>query len=189
MDRMGNIRRFRRRAGSLAILLSTLLLALPGTAQATAGWQTYTHPQLGFSLSYPDEWVATNGPSGVVFMVLGPAAAGAQNFRLNVNVTSEELPSGINVEDYEAQNESGLGLLFTGYRRLRSDRLLIGSYPAVVRYYTWKRGDGVELYQLQLVTLAGSRGYVVTGTTTTASTRLADEAKLLVSILLTFRPK
>src|SRR5207247_7150479 len=94
MDRMGNIRRFRRRAGSLAILLSALLLVLPGTAQATAGWQTYTHPQLGFSLSYPDEWVATNGPSGVVFMVLGPVAAGAQNFRLNVNVTSEELPSG-----------------------------------------------------------------------------------------------
>ena len=189
MDRMGHIRRFRQRAGSLAIFLSVLLLALPGTAQATAGWQTYTHPQMGFSLSYPDGWAETNGPSGVAFMALGPAAAGGQSFRLNVNVTSEELPSGINVEDYEAQNESGLGLLFTGYRRLRTDRLLIGSYPAVVRYYTWKRGDGVELYQLQLVTLAGSRGYVVTGTTTTASTRLADEAKLLVSILLTFRPK
>jgi len=66
---------------------------------------------------------------------------------------------------------------------------MISSYAAVVRYYTWKRNDGVELYQMQLVTVAGSRGYVVTGTTTTASTRLADEAKLLVSILLTFRPK
>src|SRR2546430_5583818 len=156
MDRMGHIRRFRQRAGSLAIFLSVLLLATPGTAQATAGWQTYTHPQLGFSLSHPDGWAETNGPSGVAFMALGPAAAGGQSFRLNVNVTSEELPSGMNVEDYEAQNESGLGLLFTGYRRLRTDRLLIGSYPAVVRYYTWKRGDGVELYQLQLVTLAGS---------------------------------
>src|SRR5438132_1395933 len=144
MDRMGHIRRFRQRAGSLAIFLSVLLLALPGTAQATAGWQTYTHPQLGFSLSYPDGWAETNGPSGVAFMALGPAAAGGQSFRLNVNVTSEELPSGMNVEDYEAQNESGLGLLFTGYRRLRTDRLLIGSYPAVVRYYTWKRGDCLD---------------------------------------------
>lgn len=122
-------------------------------------------------------------------MALGPVAASAQNFRLNVNVTYEELPSGMNVENYEAQNEAGLGVLFTGYRRLRSDRLMIGAYPAVVRYYTWKRGDGVELYQMQLVTLAGNRGYVVTGTTTTASSHLADEAKLLVSILLTFRPK
>src|SRR2546428_6851070 len=66
---------------------------------------------------------------------------------------------------------------------------MISSYAAVVRYYTWKRNDGVELYQMQLVTVAGRRGYVVTGTTTTASTRLADEANLLVSILLTFRPK
>src|SRR5437773_9712794 len=63
MDRMGHIRRFRQRAGSLAIFLSVLLLALPGTAQATAGWQTYTHPQMGFSLSYPDGWAETNGPS------------------------------------------------------------------------------------------------------------------------------
>jgi len=30
---------------------------------------------------------------------------------------------------------------------------------------------------------------VVTGTTTTSSSRLADEAKLLISILLTFRPR
>src|SRR5438552_17852803 len=125
MDHMGNIRRFRRRAGSLAILLSALLLVVPGTAQATAGWQTYTHPQRGFSLSYADEWVATNGPSGAVFMVLGPAAAGAHNLRLNVNVTSEELPSGSNVEDYQDQNESGLGLLVTGKCRLRHHRLVI----------------------------------------------------------------
>src|SRR5207245_9151851 len=189
MDRMGPIRRFRQRSGSLASPPSALRLALPGTAQATAGWQTYTLPQLGFARSYPDGWAETNGPSGVAFMALGPAAAGRQSFRLNVNVTSEELPSGMNVEDYEAQNESGLGLLFTGYRRLRTDRLLIGSYPAVVGYYTWKPGDGVEPSQLLLVTLAGSRGYVVTGTTTTASPRLWNVSTLLVSNPLTFLPQ
>lgn len=189
MDRMTGTCRFRPRVSSVAIILSVLLLVLPGTARAAEGWQTYTHPQLGFSLSYPDGWAESKGPSGVVFMALGPLAAGGPTLRLNVNVTYEEIPASMNVEDYESQNESGLGMLFAGYRRLRSDRLMIGSYPAVVRYYTWKRGDGVELYQLQLVTLAGTRGYVVTGTTTTASTRLADEAKLLVSILLTFRPK
>ena len=189
MERASHIRRFRPTAPGLAVLLGVLLLVPPRTALATEGWQTFTHPELGFSLSYPDSWAETKGPSGVVFMALGPAPAGVLGFRMNVNVTHEEIPSGMNVEDYEAQNESGLGLLFAGYRRLRSDRLMISSYAAVVRYYTWKRNDGVELYQIQLVTVAGSRGYVVTGTTTTASTRLADEAKLLVSILLTFRPK
>src|SRR2546430_16835678 len=98
MDRMGHIRRFRQRAGSLAIFLSVLLLALPGTAQATAGWQTYTHPQLGFSLSYPDGWAETNGPSGVAFMALGPAAAGGRNFRLYIHVTAEEISSRLDVQ-------------------------------------------------------------------------------------------
>src|SRR5438132_10604476 len=100
MDRMGHIRRFRQRAGSLAIFLSVLLLALPGTAQATAGWQTYTHPQLGFSLSYPDGWAETNGPSGVAFMALGPAAAGGQSFRLNVDRKSTRLNSSHTVISY-----------------------------------------------------------------------------------------
>src|SRR5205809_7080346 len=139
MDRMGHIRRFIQRAGSLANVLSVLLLALPGTAQATAAWQTYTHPQMGFSLSYPDGWAETNGPSGVAFMALGPAAAGGQSFRLSVNVMSEELPSGMNVEDYEAQNESGLGRWFTGCRLMLTDSLLIGSYIAVGRYYIGER--------------------------------------------------
>ena len=178
------------RAAGIAVSILILALLVPtGTALATEGWQTFTHPQLGFALSYPDGWTQAKGPTGVAFMAVGPAPAGGPGFRMNVNVTYEEIPSGMNVEDYEAQNESSLGLLFTGYHRLRSDRTMIGSFPAVVRYYTWKRGDGVELYQMQLVTIAGSHGYVVTGTTTTSSSRLADEAKLLISILLTFRPR
>src|SRR2546430_14852653 len=122
MDRMGNIRRFRRPAGSLAILLSTLLLALPGTAQATAGWQTYTHPQLGFSLSYPDEWVATNGPSGVVFMVLGPLAAGAANFPVNGYCTPRGTPPRINLAGAQCHDEAGAGLLLSRRAPAPEDR-------------------------------------------------------------------
>lgn len=169
-----------------AVMATVLGVIAPASAQ---GWQTFRHPKLGFSLNFPDNWSITNGPTGVVFMALGPSPAGVQGLRLNVNVTYEEIPLGMGVEEYDTQNESGLGLLFNGYRRLRTDKTMIGSYPAVVRYYTWKRNDGMELYQLQLVTIAGTRGYVVTGTTATSSTRLPDETKLLVSILLTFRPQ
>jgi hypothetical protein len=172
------------------IIVAALLVALGGSpASAEAGWQTFTHPKLGFSLSYPDGWDVTNGPTGVVFMAIGPAPTAGPRLRMNVNVTYEELPTRMTLEEYEAQNESGLGFLFNGYERLRVDRTTIGTYQAVLRYYTWKRDDGVKLYQIQLVTVTASHGYVVTGTTNAASAHLIDEAKLLTSILVTFRPQ
>lgn len=122
-------------------------------------------------------------------MAVGPNPAGVQSLRLNVNVTTEQVPAGITVDQYDAQNESGQGMLFHEYRRLRTDRTQVGGFPATLRYYTWKRNDGVEIYQMQLVTVASARGYVITGTTVSTSARLAEEAKLLVTILLTFRPR
>jgi len=107
MERASHMRRCRHTATGLAVLLGVLLLVPPRTALGTEGWQTFTHSTLGFSLSYPDSWAETKGPSGVVFMALGPAPAGVQGFRMNVNVTYEEIPSGMNVEDYEAQTSPG----------------------------------------------------------------------------------
>lgn len=173
----------------VAVTVTAVLLGAAAAAAAAPGWTTFAHPQLGFTLSYPESWSVTRSISGVVFMAVGPTPAGVDTLRLNVNVTSEEVPSGVTVEQYDAQNESGLGMLFAGYRRLRTDRTAIGDTPAVLRYYTWKRNDGVELYQMQLVTIAANRGYVVTGTTAAASARLPDEVKLLFSILITFRPR
>ncbi|MDR7471449.1 MAG: DcrB-related protein [Armatimonadota bacterium] len=172
----------------MAAALCGLLLVASGAASAATGWATFTHPRLGFTLSYPPGWEVARTATGVVLLVVGPPPAGVSGLRMNVSVTHEEVPPGMTVEQYDSQNESGMGLLFTGYRRLRADRTRVGDYPAVVRYYTWIRGDGVELYQMQLAAIAGTRGYVVTGTTAAASRRLAEEARLLVSILLTFRP-
>lgn len=70
-----------------------------------------------------------------------------------------------------------------------TQRLARGGVGIGIWYYTWKRNDGVELYQIQLMVVAGGRGYVVTGTTGAASRRLQDEAQLLVGILVTFRPR
>ena len=172
----------------VAAVLGGLALSAPVAAGAAAGWTTFAHPRLGFTLSYPPGWEVAPATTGVVLLVVGPSPAGVSGLRMNVSVTHEEVPPGMTVEQYDSQNESGMGLLFTGYRRLRADRTQVGGHPAIVRYYTWVRGDGVELYQVQLAAIAGSRGYVVTGTTAAASRRLAEEARLLASILLTFRP-
>ncbi len=171
------------------LISAVLIVLLSGLARAEEGWQTFTHPQLGFSLSYPQGWSVTKSPTGIVFMAIGPEPAGVRGQRMNINVTYEEVRAGTTVDQYDAQNESEQGMLYKGYRRLRTDKTVIDASPAVIRYYIWKRDDGVERYQMQLVTIAGTQAYVVTGTTSTASARLADETKLLVSILLTFRPR
>ena len=178
----------RRWPHRLAVLLGVLLLVAPTHARAATGWQMFTHPELGFTLSYPGGWSVSNNPTGIVFMAIGPNSAGVPARKMNVNVTYEEVRANTPVDQYDAQNESGLGMLFHGYQRLRTDKTVIDAYPALIRYYMWTMGDGTELYQMQLVTIAGTHAYVVTGTTAKASTKLADELQLLVSILLTFRP-
>jgi hypothetical protein len=178
----------RRWLAGLAAVLGVLLLVSAIGALAASQWLTFTHPDLGFTLSYPDGWSVSNNPTGIVFMAIGPSSAGVPARKMNVNVTYEEVRANTPVDQYDAQNESGLGMLFHGYQRLRTDKTVIDAYPALIRYYTWTMGDGTELYQMQLVTIAGTHAYVVTGTTAKASTKLADELQLLVSILFTFRP-
>jgi len=65
---------------------------------------------------------------------------------------------------------------------------VIGGRPAIFRYYTWKRNDGLELYQMQLYLVASARAYVITGTTATRSGQLQREVGLLQQIIQTFRP-
>lgn len=173
---------------TLAAVL-VLALGLAGTASAAPAWQVFIHPELGFSITYPSGWTVPSAGAGILFLAVGPAAAGVSSVRLNVNVTAEPVPNGMSLEQYEAVNETNMRTLFHAYRRLRSDRTQLEGLPALVRYFTWRRADGVELYQMQLVAVSRPLGYVVTGTTAVASPRLQQEATLLRSIMLTFRPR
>lgn len=170
-----------------ALLAAVLVLAVAGSSAAQTTWDQFTHPRYGFSIKYPSDWEIDGGRDPLVFVAVGPMAAGLDSFRINVNVVTETVPGDISLERYEAINESQLGLLFQNYRRLRTDRTTIGSVPALLRYFTWNRNDGVEIYQMQLNVVSRGRAYVVTGTTTTRSSQLQQEADLLVRILHTFR--
>ncbi|MGH2398854.1 MAG: DcrB-related protein [bacterium] len=172
-----------------ALVAAAVVLTLAGAAAAQATWETFTHPQHGFSLKYPSDWEADGGKDPLVFLAVGPLASGMSSFRINVNVVMESVPADITVERYEASSESQMGLLFQGYRRLRTDRTTVGNVPALLRYYTWRRNDGLELYQMQLNVVSRGRAYIVTGTTSTQSSQLEREAELLVRILQTFRTR
>jgi len=177
----------RRTSAWIVAALMTVLVA--ASVHAASAWLQYIHPRLGFSLTYPAGWIVGPKTSGIEVMVLSPSPVSPGGVRLNVNVVSENLPPGVTIEQYVEANESQLRLLFHGYKRLRTDRTKVGEYVARLRYFTWTRNDGVELYQLQLVTIAGTNGYVVTGTTAASSPNLQSEVQLLATILAGFRPK
>jgi len=170
----------------IAALVLALLLD-PAAAGQTA-WREFKHPAFGFSLSYPEVWEAASEDGPIAFMVVGPAPAGVDGIRLSVNVTTERVPADLTVDRFESLSESRMGLLFQSYNRLRTDRLSLGGHRAILRYYTWKRNDGLEVYQMQLHVVAAGRAYVVTGTTAARSAQLKNEADLLLRIVSTFRP-
>lgn len=173
----------------LTLWAVALLLLSASQSSATAAWSRYVHPRLGFSFVYPADWVIGPNVSGVEVMVLSPAPATPSGVRLNVNVTSESVPTGGSVQKYEDANELQLRQLFQGYRRLRTDQTTVGQYAARLRHFTWRRNDGLDLYQIQLVTVANTQGYVVTGTTWASSPNLETDIQLLTSILVGFRPR
>lgn len=176
-----------RRVAVVAIL--TITLASATALAEVPAWLKFTHPELGFSVRYPGDWTLASGVSGVDFVALGPTVAGVQGMRLNVNITHDAVPAGTSVDVYHTKSEEVLKSTFSAYRLVQTRRITIGDFPAVFRQYTWKRNDGIELYQLQLLTIDRVRGYVVTGTTLAVSSHLKGEAKALANIMLTFRPR
>lgn len=176
-----------KRSAAVLTMCGLLAIAAAGARGAEA-WKRFVHPTQGFALSYPAGWelMSRQGTLGVV--VVGPEIAGTDGMRVSVSVASENLPREISLDQYESITESKIALIFNGYQRLRTDRTQVAGRAAVLRYFTWKRNDGLGIYQMQLYTLVGRRAYVVTATTTTTSPTLAQDAALLRRIMLTFAP-
>jgi hypothetical protein len=172
--------------GAAILVLGVLALAA-GDAPGAEAWKRFVHPSLGFSLSYPPDWAARSEQGIVGVALVGPEIPGAHGLRINVNVVSEMLPREGNLELIESIAERQVSLILSGYRRLRSDRTTLGGRPAILRYFTWRRNDGVEIYQMQLFTYAGRRAYVVTGTTLATSPTIEQDAGLLQRVVTTFR--
>ncbi len=99
----------------LALVLALVLLAA-GTATGAEAWRRFVHPSQGFALSYPAQWEIVSSHQGTIGLaVVGPGIAGANGFRLSVNVASEPVPQDATVDQLEALTESKVALLLNGY--------------------------------------------------------------------------
>src|SRR5574337_515721 len=175
-------------ATSIVTLIVALLLAPAIMTTAAPPWVTYTHPQLGFSLSYPENWEATD-PSPFDFRMRSPSA-GVPGTYLNVIVAHDNVPYGTSLETYFTITGQGQAASpqVSEYLVLRTDRVMLGLFPALLRHITYS-GNGTGFRTQQLVIVDGTRGLRVQGTTRTASTTLEEDVNLLTAILMTFRPR
>ncbi len=175
-------------ATSILTLIVALLFAPAITTTAAPGWVTYTHPQLGFSLSYPESWEATD-PSPFDFRMRTPSS-GAPGTYLNVFVAHNNVAFGTSLETYFTITGQGqaASTQISEYTLLRTDRVMLGLSPALLRHITYSaNGTGFRTQQLMIVD--GTRGFRVQGTTRSASTTLEDDVHLLTDIVMTFRPR
>lgn len=175
-------------ATSMVTLVVALLLAPAITTTATPGWVTYTHPKLGFSSSYPDNWEATD-PAPFDFRLRTPSA-GVMGAYLNVMVAHDNVPKDMPLETYftiTGQSQAATPTV-SEYVQLRADRVMLGLFPAFLRHITYSV-NGTGFRTLQLLLVDGTRGFRVQGMTRTASTTLEEDVSMLTGILMTFRPR
>src|SRR2546427_4919704 len=114
--------RSNRRGGAAVTFRHGVVVAIfavvitSGTALAASpAWLKFTHPELGFSVSYPEDWMLAGGVAGVDFVALGPQVAGVQGMRLNVNITHDAVPAGAAVPVYHTKNKGALKSTFSAY--------------------------------------------------------------------------
>jgi hypothetical protein len=172
----------------VAVLAVTGLKAAP-PAPSTARWVTFRHTEYGFAISHPPGWDILSGQGRAAFAAIGPAPAGIADFRMNVIVATGRVPRGATLEEADAEVQQLLARQHDTVRVLRKDRLDLRGVPSFIVYMARTNPTGHSLYQMMLILAYGARGYAVVGTTAAGSTRLADETRLLQSIVLTFQPR
>jgi hypothetical protein len=140
-------------------------------------------------MSYPTDWETLTGDRTAAWIALGPPTQSPQRFRMNVVVVSARTKSGATIEEAHGQLERALARPGETTSVLRTDEADLGGHPALLTYATRRTAQGLDLYQMILITIHYRRGYAIVGSTVSTSTRIAEETRLLQRVLLTFRPQ
>ena len=175
---------FARGLHRIALVVILALSVVPARAQSD--WERFTHPTVGFSLSYPPGWVPQTASNPNLHLILiGPSAARVPDFPMGVIVISVPAPPNATAERVFDGAEP-LREQVGNARILRVDRTKLNGISAAVIYAT-SYVRGTDLYIMVLLTIAKSRGYMVVGVTALDSSQLAAETRQLQAILASFR--
>jgi hypothetical protein len=171
---------------TIALVVILALSAVPAHAQSD--WKVFTHPTMGFSVSYPPGWVPRIATDARLHLVMiGPSAARVPAFEMAAFVISIPARPNATIEEMYDGTNSPLEEQVGKSRIMRVDRTKLNGIPAAVFYET-SFTRGTDIYVMVLLTIAKSRAYAVAGITALDSTQLAAETRQLQAILASFRP-
>ncbi|MET0306814.1 MAG: DcrB-related protein [Solirubrobacterales bacterium] len=102
--------------------------------------------------------------------------------KANVIFSTEPLDPSIDLEHYVSVQGELLEREFDGYRQMTLEPMrMMGGREGRLRRFVWHPPEGVEVTQIQLYSVEGSRGYTATATTPTSS--FEELEPVLVDIL------
>lgn len=177
----------RRRRG-LALALLSLTLGLAGCVsdpvqdeaarQAPAGcsedgWTAYEHPEAGYALCHPSDWLAREGLMGTDLAMIPPGEQGGDEFASNVNALHEPLPSQMSASEYLDAAIPGLERAFEGFQVVDRGSFEHAAGPGAWIVYEAEQGAW-ELRWHQWILTDDASAYLVTYTTEQAEDPVDD---------------
>jgi hypothetical protein len=122
---------------------------------------TYTNEGAGFSIEYPSDWEANESIPGTIVLFRAPLESASDPVRESVGVSTERLPSGYTLQDFIDAGLSRLEQDIPEFHLTSSESTTLAGHPAHRLVYTGKQ-EAITLQWLQVFTLVGQTGYVLT---------------------------
>ncbi len=151
-----------RLAGMVVVAAVALAACGGGDGETSASLTTYKDPAHGFEVGYPSDWEQKQA-AGTVVAFLSPQEGSDDNFRENVNVVAESVPSSVDLEFYTDRTLDKLKNFISDMKVEESVSAKLGSEPAHRIIYTGTQ-SGVHARFLQVWALHSGTAYVVTYT-------------------------
>ena len=139
----------------MSILSAIILTSLIGAVNAEQGMLTYTNEEYGFSIGYPEDWTVEKGFIGTIVIFKGPIK---DDYIINVNVLTEELPTKMTAEEY-AKATRGWFSEEDNVVKTFSDTI---NGESVAGHIVTSTMVGIELKQMQACFVSGTTSYVIT---------------------------
>jgi len=152
----------KRLSVSLLVGIAAWVL-LGGAPRATPAEEPdrYTNKEKGFSIKFPADWERKEGMMGTAVLALSPQEGTADQFRVNVNVTIEDLPKTLSLDEYVAAALGALRKVLTDLEEHENSAMNVAGTPAKRLIFSHRMG-AIKVKAMQCVLVKGTRGYVIT---------------------------
>lgn len=150
---------------TLWIVVVAALACVLGEGVARAqGLMPYTNPTYRYSLQVPFGWEQRT--MGGTILWLSAQESPADQFRENVNVTTEDLPAPMTVGQYAVAATQSMAQMLQGFSVMEQGQTVIAGQPAYWMVYNHYMGQPLRVLVYFIV--RGTRAYVLTCTASPA---------------------